>query len=204
MPHTAWEVYNWFFCGNWSSKDAPSWCHFVCSLKSGDGGYCGKLSVGRESGRLAKSARVKRERIIPGKRRWTWLQSPRWGLNMHLWVCRPMCYPLCKKTSKTTIYLRCFLSVRDNTNMCITKIYIYRHPAGTARHWMAMQYPPPLPPTGFVCICHGRKKRSGKRHSNCEQNWHSSHAGNWNWTRLWWKNFEYPWLYIDGSCAVIV
>ena len=25
-------VYNCFFCGNWSSNDAPTWHHFACSL----------------------------------------------------------------------------------------------------------------------------------------------------------------------------
>ena len=47
------------FWGNWSSNNAPSWRHFVCSLKKEDVVYCGKLSGERESGLLAESWRKK-------------------------------------------------------------------------------------------------------------------------------------------------
>ena len=57
---------------NCSSNDPPLWRYFACSFESGDMGYCGKFFGLRESGLLAGSAREKRERIIPGKRRWAW------------------------------------------------------------------------------------------------------------------------------------
>ena len=54
-------VYNCFFCGNLSSNDAPTWCHFVCSLKKEDVGYCKKLSGVRESVFFAESAGEEKE-----------------------------------------------------------------------------------------------------------------------------------------------
>ena len=44
-----------FFCGNLSSNNAPTWHHFVCSLKKGDVGYCGKLTGMRGSQLSAES-----------------------------------------------------------------------------------------------------------------------------------------------------
>ena len=37
-------VYNCFFCGKSSGKNALTWRQFACSLKRYDVGYCGKLS----------------------------------------------------------------------------------------------------------------------------------------------------------------
>ena len=49
-------VYTCFSCGNRLSNNAPMCCHFACSLKNEDVGYCGKLSGVRESWLFAESA----------------------------------------------------------------------------------------------------------------------------------------------------
>ena len=46
---------------NPSSRDAPTWRHFVCIKKKVDVGYCGKLSVVRERGLTAANAGEKKK-----------------------------------------------------------------------------------------------------------------------------------------------
>ena len=43
-----------FLCGKSSGKITPTWCHFTCSLKRENVGYCGKLFRERGSVLLAK------------------------------------------------------------------------------------------------------------------------------------------------------
>ena len=57
-----------FFCGKSSGNDAPTWRHFVCSLKKKDVGYCRKPFRERGSMLLTKREGGKLERIGPRKR----------------------------------------------------------------------------------------------------------------------------------------